>query len=109
MDVVHHLVSDSPVVLQHIVATPFWRVVLVKLQHPGQFLHNGQNVSEVLVWEIVQLGPMVLGDNETVGLCCWLNVQERVGELSLEELERRDFSFDDFAEDARGIGFGGHD
>lgn len=103
MDMVHNLVGNSSVVLQDIVATSLWGIVLVKFQDLSQSLHHWQNVSEILIWKIVQLGPVVLWNNKTVGLSSRLDIQEGVSELGLNELERRNLALDNLAEDARGV------
>ena len=49
----------------------------------------------------MQLGAVVFGNNKAMSLSSGLNVQEGVSVLCLKQLERRDFTLDDFAENAR--------
>lgn len=101
---VNLLVGNSSVVLQDIVAFALRGVVLVELQDVGQFLDHWEQVGQVLVRNVVQLGTMVLRNDKTVGLGSRLDVQERVGVLGLQQLERGNLALDDFAKDAQCVG-----
>lgn len=93
--VVHHLVRQAAVVLEHI--------VLLRTSGLGHLLGERQDVREVLVGQLVHLGRMVLGDHEAVALRGGANVEERIALVRLAELHRRDLTRDDLAEDAVGV------
>lgn len=101
MYVVHLLVGNSAVVLQNVVALAFRGIVFIEFQDFGQLLDHWQQLGKILIGDIVQLGAVVFGNNKTVSLSSGLNVQEGVSVLCLKQLERRDFTLDDFAENAR--------
>lgn len=109
VNMINFLVGNSSVVLQHVVAFALGGVVLIEIQHLGQFLHHRQQIREIVVGNVVQLCAMSLWDNKAVGISGRLDVQKREGVLCLEELERGDFTLDDFAEDARSAGRHGGD
>lgn len=60
MNVVDHLVRHAAVVLQD--------VVLVCARCDGDLLGHGKQLGQVLVWHIVQLGTVVLGDHQRMAL-----------------------------------------
>lgn len=56
VNVVDHLVSHAAVVLQD--------VILLGTSCDGNLLGDGEQLGQVLVWDVVQLSAMVLGDDE---------------------------------------------
>lgn len=100
VNVVNHLVSHTAIVLQD--------VVLLCASSNCDLLGNGKQLGQVLIWDIVQLGAVVLGDHKRMTLRDGTNVEESVRLVRVVQLERWDLAGDDLAKDAVGIGLERH-
>jgi len=66
------------------------------------FLRDGHNLSQLVIWYVQQRAPMELGDNERVTAGDWVYVEERKGSFGFKEFVAGDFALDDFAENTNG-------
>ncbi|KAH3658913.1 hypothetical protein OGATHE_006639 [Ogataea polymorpha] len=75
VDMVDHLVSDPPIVLQNVVAI-FVGSGDFQAKSFDQFFGYWQYVSKELVWDVVQHGSVVLWNHQQVAFGSGLDVQE---------------------------------
>lgn len=82
MNVIDNLMRDPAIVLQDV-------VVLCSYGFSNP-LCDGQDLGQVFVRQLVQLGGVILGDYERVAPAQRVDVEEGEDFVALEELQRRD-------------------
>lgn len=92
MDMVDFLVRNAAIVLKHVVAIALF-AVNVEVERNGNAFGNGQDLAEMLVGDVVELGAMVLGNDEGVAGRCGSNVHESKGLGGLKKLEGRNIAW----------------
>jgi len=96
VNVVDDLVCNTTVVLQDIEVRCTTGL--------GNLLCHGQNLQQVLVRDISQLRAVELGNHKRMATAQRLDVQEGKDLVTLKDLEGRDITLDNLAEDASGGG-----
>jgi len=90
VDVINFLVGNPAIILQDIIVCRACSV--------HELLDDGQDLCELIIWNIGQLFAVKLWNHQGVALAKWLNVEESEDFVALEELERRNITFDNLAE-----------
>ena len=92
VDVVNLLVSNGAVVLKDVVVRSACGV--------DELLEGRQDLTQLVIGDIGELGAVELGNDESMALAEGADVEEGQSLVALEELEARDLALDDAAEDA---------
>jgi hypothetical protein len=92
MNMINELMRSTTIVLQDI--------EVIGTGCYGDFLCDGQKLSQILIRNIREFCAVEFGDDKSVSSTQWLDVEECKDLVTLEEFEGWDVTLDDFAEDA---------
>lgn len=92
VNMIDFLVGNAAIVLEEIIVGGTSRI--------DNFLDNRQNLAEMVIGNIGQLGTVVLRNNKSVALTERADVKKRKGLVTFKELERGNFPLDDATKNA---------